>query len=69
MLMNGKELHLHSCPFLGMDRLAWKMAVNWFDAMERQDPPLPYLQVPMWFVSAFEVIKSFREMQEATNAA
>ncbi len=68
MLLNGAEIHVHSCPFHGMDKLAWDIAIDWYDAIQRQDPPVPYLQVPMWLVSALAVIRDFRQLQEATSA-
>lgn len=66
MLMSGNEMHPAGCPFLGLDRAAWDIAIDWFGLFEKGIQPMAWLELPMWFVGCFRVIREFKKLEDAS---
>lgn len=68
MLMSGNEKHPWGCPFVGLERVAWDLAIEWCGLYNKGIQPMPWLEMPMWFGVCFKVIGNFEKLEEVNGA-
>ncbi len=66
-MLDGSQKHIEVCPYYGVSNRVWDNMIMLHDAIKKGQSPIPWMDVPIWVDSCFEIISAF-EMEAATYA-